>query len=108
MAKKTIRAYTSYNDYRKIHYYTDFEVIDKLPSLDDKSFGGYDAWNYEDFKILEINSVHLDCEQGSQEVYNYDYYEIVIQYKDDDKLEKDHFYVAIEKPEEEFEDDEEN
>lgn len=58
-----IKAYVNYNEEHKTHYYRYFDVIDELPS---------DVYNGE--TILSINEVSLDAEQGSDAVYNYDFY----------------------------------
>ncbi len=94
--RNTIRVCTGYSERKNIRYYREFVIIDKLPSLDDDSFGGHYRYKDENFKILEIRSAYIDCEQ-SDEVYDYEYYEIVIQYTNDDgKIEKETFEVAIE------------
>ena len=31
----TIKAYVSYNDYTKTHYYENFDIIDELPKIND-------------------------------------------------------------------------
>ena len=37
-----IRAYTGYSDSHRIHYYTDFEIVDKLPELGEVVYGDED------------------------------------------------------------------
>lgn len=89
--KSTIKAYTDYDERRNIHYYRNFEIVDQLPEVQE----------YDDRKIIEIIPLELDCEQGSPEVWNYDYYEIVmcLRNEDDEFDESDSYseYVAIEK-----------
>lgn len=72
----TIRAYTGYNDYKKVHYYTDFEVVDVIPKV-----GEVDdlCWARDGYKkeVVGVYDLSLDCEQGNDNVYNYDYYEVV-------------------------------
>lgn len=64
-----IRAYTDYSDYSKTHYYEDFEIIDKLPKLFEI---------IDDYKLIRIDDVDLDCDQPSSSVYDYDYYYLTL------------------------------
>lgn len=64
-----IRAYVDYNEQIKKHYYKDFKIIDFLPKIDN-------TIKYND-TVTQIESVELDSEQGSQNVYNYDYFKII-------------------------------
>lgn len=86
--KKTIKAYVSMNEYKKIHYYRNFEIIERLPKKDE---------TFKGEEIIEINEVSLDCEQGNDKVYDYDYYEITTKNYDDLNEEWDEttYYVAI-------------
>ena len=100
MAK--IRAYTGWNERTRTHYYTDFEIVDKLPEI-----GVVEEykWNCYRKEIVDIREAYLDCDQGNSDVYNYDYYEIsFVESRDldendewivDDTIYTD--YVAIEK-----------
>ena len=82
----TIKAYVSYNDYTKTHYHENFDIIDELPKINDEYF---------DDKIIKIEEVGLDCEQGSDNAYNYDYYKLTLKYKDYDDTYP--MYVCVEK-----------
>lgn len=68
---ETIRAYVKYNDYRNIHYYTDFEVVDSLPEV-----GDYFGPSVDEIRVIRVDKVKLDCEQGNLKVYDYDFYEV--------------------------------
>lgn len=95
---KKIKAYISYNDYNKVHYYETFDIIEELPKIDNEKIYNDSVTNIEDIK--------LDCEQGNDDVYNYDYYLITYTNYEDfnnsnekDKNIKDYQYnqyVAIE------------
>lgn len=66
-----VRAYVKYNDYKNTHYYTDFEVVKSLPEV-----GDYIGPKVDGIRIVAINKVSLDCEQGNPNVHNYDFYEV--------------------------------
>lgn len=97
MAK--IRAYTGYSERRKTHYYTDFEIVNKLPEVGEVVYGDDDNCiniNYgERERVKSVSAVSLDCEQGNDEVYNYDYYEVCTQFEEYDEESKT-FSVADE------------
>jgi hypothetical protein len=65
--KPTIKAYVGYSERSNTHYYRDFEIVFYLPSVGDE----IDGW-----EVKDVTPVNLDCEQGSDRVYDYDYYEI--------------------------------
>jgi hypothetical protein len=65
--KRTIKAYVGYSERTNTHFYRTFEIVSDLPSIGDEING----WEVEG-----ISPVSLDCEQGSDSVYDYDYYEI--------------------------------
>lgn len=75
-----IRAYTSYSERSNTHYYTDFEIVDKLPQVGEVVSGDNDGstthYHGERERVKSVSEVLLDCEQGNDEVYNYDYYEV--------------------------------
>jgi hypothetical protein len=98
--KPKIKAYVGYSARSNTHYYRDFEIVPYLPSVGDE----IDGWDVQD-----ITPAVLDCEQGSDRVYAYDYYEIDM--VDSVGLElnpngnpdsyRDTLYYAIQKDEEE-------
>lgn len=63
-----IKAYTEWNDSTRTHYYTYFDIVDTLPKIGDYYNGNL---------VIDVENVDLDCEQGNDEVYSYNYYEIV-------------------------------
>lgn len=74
-----IRAYTGYNEWMGVRYYTDFTIRDALPK------GGYDYGSLREGDhryVKAIKPAHLDCEQGCDEVYNYKYYHVIYNCKD--------------------------
>lgn len=84
-----IKAYTGYSDSHRIHYYTDFEIVDKLPELGEVVYGDEDNCihvNYgERERVCSIQKIELDCEQGNDEVYDYDYYKVETQFEEYDE-----------------------
>ena len=59
-----IKAYVNYNEREKIHYYQMFDVVEVIPKY------------YNDEEVVDIKEVRLDAEQGNDEVYKYDFFEI--------------------------------
>lgn len=92
---KKIRAYVDWDDETKTHYYNDFEVVEKLPKINDVCYD--DDCSIE--RVRSIENVELDCEQGNDDVYNYDYYKIItdIYDKDYDEHDDNYHFVCIEK-----------
>ena len=54
----------------------DFKIIDKLPNVEKELIGNK---YYKDNQsiVYDIKRLEIDCEQGSNDVYNYDYYKIL-------------------------------
>lgn len=75
-----IKAYVNYNEREKIHYYQIFDVVEVIP----EKF-------YNDEEIIEIKEVRLDAEQGNDEVYKYDFFEITTI---DDEKEESYYYIC--------------
>ena len=72
-----IKIYTSYNENNNTHYYTMAEVVNALPNVGDPVNGDQGV-------IRSIWPIRLDAEQGSRDVYNYDYYWIETEYNPGD------------------------
>ena len=70
---KKIKAYIGWNDTNHTHHYKEFEIVKKLPEK-------RDVFDENGERIIKIENVKLDCEQGNEEVYNYDYYVAKIEY----------------------------
>ena len=68
-----IKAYIGWNDTNHTHYHKEFEIIEKLPEKKD-------VFDENGERIVKIENVKLDCEQGNDDVYNYDYYVAKIEY----------------------------
>lgn len=84
----TIRVFTSYNESSNARKYRMFDIIDSLPEV-----GG----TYNGEEVKEVNSVYLDAEQDSDEVYNYDYYHIITKCLDaEDQEDESDYFVAVE------------
>ncbi len=88
---KKIRAYVDWDDETKTHYYNDFEVVEKLPKINDI----YYADEFRDERVTSIKRIDIDCEQGNDDVYNYDYYEIITDVYDKDYDEHDDNYYFV-------------
>ena len=88
---RKIKAYTRYNEKYNIRYYKYFDIVADLPKVGDE-------YNQEEEFVIEIKKVALDSEQGNDEVYNYDYYEVITKYTNiDDEIDMRSYYVAIER-----------
>lgn len=83
-----IRAYVNYDERRKIHYYKDFEIIKELPKEGDE---------YDYKKVIKVYQIMLDSEQGDDDIYDYDFFEITLSCVENDEEEQDIVYIAIEK-----------
>lgn len=77
---KKIKAYVNYNEWKKIRYYKIFNVVEAIPEH-----------YYNDEKIIDIKKVHLDSEQGNDEVYKYDFFKITTI---DDEKEENNYYIC--------------
>lgn len=107
-----IKAYTGYADKTKTHYYREFTVVECIPESENLEELIKDttltSW-LNNGKCVSVEEVALDCEQGSQDVYNYDFYKLtyvdIADFHDEDDEDKniDDFtnieYVCIEKAE---------
>lgn len=67
MAK--ITAYTSYDERTNTRYSRDFEIVSGLPKVND-TFTDAELT----VTVKSVFPVALDCEQGSDEVWSYDFY----------------------------------
>lgn len=77
---KKIKAYVSYTERTNTRHYKNFEIVNKLPEINENY-----NYRYGGEKVTEINQVTLDCEQGSDEVYNYKFYEVTTVNDDGDE-----------------------
>lgn len=74
-----IKAYVDYNEREKIHYYQIFDVVEVIPRY------------YNDEEVIGVKEVRLDAEQGNDEVYKYDFFEITTI---DDEKEESYYYIC--------------
>lgn len=118
-----IRVYTDYDERSKRKYYRDFEVVEKLPEVGEVVWGDSDdspskvpPYHGERERVKSVNKAWIDCEQGSDDVYNYDYYEVATQletyneetgaYDVTDEAHETYYYaIKIEIPEADDEDE---
>ena len=88
-----IEVYTGYNDWTNTRYYRYFTICDELPEM------GYDYgsfWEEDHRFVKEIKPAHIDCEQGSDEVYYYEYYIVTYDCTERDGTKyEDEEYIAI-------------
>ena len=78
-----IKAYVSYCDFTKTHFYKNFEIAEEMPTIGEE---------FNNETITEIEEVRLDSEQGNDEVYSFKYFKIMT--KDDEGEEWD-YYLAV-------------
>lgn len=92
-----IKAYTSYNDYNRTRYFREFDIVKSIPVVGE-DYGSHFGDGVTE-TVKEVNEVRLDIEQGKDEVWDYDYYEVVTNYYDrlDDETTEETYYIAIEK-----------
>lgn len=74
-----IKAYVNYNEREKNHYYQIFDVVEVIPRY------------YNDEEVIGVKEVRLDAEQGNDEVYKYDFFEITTI---DDEKEESYYYIC--------------
>lgn len=85
-----IKIYTGYNNSTGVHYYNMFNEIRKVPKIGEFFIDGI---------VTEINSVKTDCEQGNDDAYKYDCYEITtINEDEEDEEEKEHTHLCASYP----------
>lgn len=95
-----VKAYVRFDERNKVHFHREFEVVEKLPAVGEVDENRHRG---ERTTIKAIREVGLDCEQGSDEVYNYAYFAITKleeQLNDEDQwefYEENVEYVAIAK-----------
>ena len=59
----TLKVYISFNNETKTHYYDTFTIETILPQHE-----------YNNERIINRENVEIDCEQGNEKVYQYNYY----------------------------------
>lgn len=70
-----IRVKTRTDEAEKIAYYRDFEIVKSLPNVGDIDEVSPE-YNGEKTTVIGIFEAVIDCEQGSDEIYNYEYFRI--------------------------------
>ena len=97
-----IRAYTSFEESNKIHRWRDFEIVGKLPVLGEikEISPEYDG---EKTTLVNIFECPIDCEQGNDEVFEYEYFKLEYKFEklnEDDEWEFEEYqyeFVAVKK-----------
>lgn len=81
-----IRAYTGYSERSNARYYTDFEIVGKLPEVGEVIYGDSDnsvtPYHGERERVTNVCAARIDCEQGNDEVYDYEFYEVQTQFEE--------------------------
>lgn len=71
-----IQAYTSYED--GIHYYRDFEIEEEIYEVEGSLEELIKKDNVGDGVVIDVTEIDIDCEQGRDEVFDYDFYTVTI------------------------------
>ena len=79
---KKIKVYTGYNYRTNTRYYKNFEVVDRLPEVGEIVWGG--DYHGERDVVKAVLPVAIDPEQGSDEVWDYEYYAVTIALEEQD------------------------
>lgn len=91
---RRLRVNVHMDEYNKVLYHRDFDVMETLPEIGDMFHGD---------EVKKIKPVSIDRE-NRDEVFDYDYFLVETdfngEYEPDEDL-KSTYYVAVEKPEEE-------
>lgn len=84
-----IKAYTSYSESSNTKYSRHFEVVKQLPEIGSVIWGDGDEcpenvkpYHGERQRVKAIEKAWLDCEQGNDEVYDFDFFEVHIQHEE--------------------------
>lgn len=90
-----IKVYVDYKERSKVHYWAMFEVVDRLPKVGEVVYGDDDdalrPYYGERERVERIWKVEPDCEQGNDDVFEYDYFEVFTRLEEYDKVLNDYF-----------------
>ena len=92
-----IKAYVGMDEYNKVRYYKNFEVVEEIPEVGEDF--GYHFGDGVIETVKDVQKLSLDPEQGSVDVYDYDFYKITTDWKEDDETTEECYYYAIKKEE---------
>jgi hypothetical protein len=84
-----IEVCTGYSEYTNTRDFTNYTVVDELPKIGE-------VIDHQ-FKVTDISEAYLDCEQHSDAVYDYDYYDVDTEEEDGEPW---CFHYAVKKEEE--------
>jgi len=62
-----IRAKIGVNEWNNTVIKRNFELVESLPIVNEQ---------FHDYKVLKLNEMKLDCEERTENLYNYDYFKI--------------------------------
>lgn len=62
-----IRARIGVNEWNNTVIRRNFELVESLPIVNEQ---------FHDYKVLKLNEMKLDCEERTENLYNYDYFKI--------------------------------
>ena len=78
-----IKANVSYNEFQKVAYSREFEVFTSIPSF------------INNHEINEVISLKIDTCQPNNEVFNYEFYEVVSNYIEDGDNYEEVSYICV-------------
>ena len=78
-----IRAKIGLNEWNNTVIRRNFELVESLPTVGEL---------FHDYKVMKLNEIKLDCEERTENLYNYDYYKIDLF---DDEDENFSIYICI-------------
>lgn len=105
-----IKAYVSYDERTNTRSYREFDIVANLPTIGDFVSGG--TWKGERHIVKDIIELEIDCEQGNFDVWDYEYYRIVLAFEELDENnnwvdsnDDDYEYIAIKRKFEELDEE---
>lgn len=84
-----IRARIGVNEWNNTVIRRNFELVESLPIVNEQ---------FHDYKVLKLNEMKLDCEERTENLYNYDYFKIDLLDEDNEDFS---IYICIKNDNEE-------
>lgn len=73
-----IKIYTNYRERTNTHFYRYFDIVDKIPQVNEIVDESFFDWDKKVFtarnRVCKVERVDIDCEQGVSNWEEYDYY----------------------------------
>ena len=86
-----IRAKIGLNEWNNTVIRRNFELVESLPTVNEP---------FHEYKVLKLNEMKLDCEERTENLYNYDYFKIDLLDEDNEDFS---IYICIKNNNEEEE-----